>query len=269
MRAGGMKPGTGKDGAAGGALPDRDGQTAAQVSDALAIVAAAQRKGITLRLLGGVAIYLHSGPSHGLGPWRAFGDLDFIGRHADVKTINEVFAQLGYVGDQQVNTLHGRYRLLYSKPGTDQKIDVLLDVFQMCHRLALIGRLAVDSPTIPLADLLLTKLQIREFNRKDADDIAFLLHAHPIGDDDNEAVNGSYVASLCGQDWGLYRTTSDNLARLHDLDPPEPVSPATLQARVRALQERIEAAPKSAKWRLRAKIGTRYPWYEEVEEVER
>jgi hypothetical protein len=264
-----MKPGPEGDGDQRIIMPSHDSQTDALVSGALAIVAAARDSGIMLRLLGGVAIYLHSGPSHGLSPWRTFGDLDFIGRHADVEKINEVFTQLGYVADRQVNTLHGRYRLLFSRPETCQKIDVLLDVFQMCHRLSLIERLAIDSPTISPADLLLTKLQIRELNRKDADDIAFLLNAHPIGGEDNEAVNGDYVARLCSRDWGLFRTASDNLIRLLDLDPPEPVTRATLHSRVRALQERIEAAPKSAKWRLRAKVGTRYPWYEEVEELER
>jgi hypothetical protein len=264
-----MKPASGQNGDQRAATPDIGRETNALASDALALVTAAHGKGVTLRLLGGVAIYLHSGPSHGVSPWRSFGDIDLIGRHADVKRINEVFAERGYVADQQVNTLHGRYRLLFAKSGEGQKIDVLLDVFQMCHRLSLIERLASDSPTIPLADLLLTKLQIRELNRKDADDIAFLLSAHPVGDDDNEAVNGGYVAALCGQDWGLYRTASDNLAKLLDLDPPEPVNRATLHARVQTLQERIEGAPKSTRWRLRAKIGTRYPWYEEVEEVDR
>jgi len=243
--------------------------TDAQLSQALAIVDAAQRKGIVLRLLGGVAIYLHSGPRHGVAPWRVFGDLDFIGRHADVKKISEVFTELGYTADHEVNTLHGRYRLLFAKPPSGQRIDVLLDVFQMCHRLPLVKRLGVDSPTIPLADLLLTKLQIRELNRKDADDITFLLSAHPIADHDEEAVNGGYVAALCSQDWGLYRTTSDNLARLLDLEPSAAVDPTVLRSRVQALQQRIDAAPKSAKWRLRAKVGTRYPWYEEVEELDR
>jgi hypothetical protein len=243
--------------------------TPALVSDAMAIVAAAQSQGATLRLLGGLAIYLHSGPSHGVGPWRTYGDIDFIARYADVKVINSVFAQLGYASDEQINTLHGRYRLVFEKREDATKVDVLLDVFQMCHRISLVERLAIDSPTIPLADLLLTKLQIRELNRKDADDIAFLLNAHPVGEDDSESVNGRYIGALCGQDWGLHTTVSDNLAKLLDMDLPGPVDPVILQARVRELQERISAATKSTRWRLRAKVGRRYPWYEEVEEIDR
>jgi hypothetical protein len=31
----------------------------------------------------------------------------------------------------------------------------------------------------------------------------------------------------------------------------------------------MEAAPKSLAWKMRAKVGTRVRWYEEVEEVQR
>lgn len=244
-------------------------ETGALVAEALAIVGAAQRRDVQLRLIGGIAIYVHSGPSHGVGPWRTFGDIDFIGRHADVKSIKSTFEQIGYLADPQVNTLHGRYRLVFEKRDTARRIDVLLDVFQMCHRIPLIDRLGLDTPTVSLADLLLTKLQILELNRKDADDVAFLLAAHPVTGDDREAVNGEYVAALCARDWGLYRTVSGNITKLLDTAPPEAVNRATLQARLRELQERLAAAPKSRKWRLRAKIGDRYPWYEEVEDVER
>jgi hypothetical protein len=38
-------------------------------------------------------------------------------------------------------------------------------------------------------------------------------------------------------------------------------------AQVEALQEAIEAAPKSTRWKLRARVGERVPWYEQPEEV--
>jgi hypothetical protein len=202
--------------------------------------------------------------------WRRFADLDFIGRHVDVTGIKQVFAELGYVSDPQVNTLHGRYRLVYDHPVTSAKIDVMLDVFRMCHELPLVERLTVDNPTVPLADLLLTKLQIVELNKKDLEDVVILLGEHDIGDSDGEFVNAAYVASLCGKDWGLYRTVSGNLRRLlQDEDLPAETSPALVGARAQKLLDAIEAAPKTLKWTIRSKVGDRYPWYEEVEEVER
>jgi hypothetical protein len=44
---------------------------------------------------------------------------------------------------------------------------------------------------------------------------------------------------------------------------------ATVRERLRAMKDQIEATPKSTKWKLRARIGTRAPWYETVEEVDR
>src|SRR5579864_3878634 len=141
-----------------------------------AITDLAQRRGVTLRALGGAAIYLHAQHPH-LEPWREFQDLDFIGSFKEASGIKALFSDLGYTSDRELNTLHGRYRLIFERSSgeaTEDKVDVLLDVFQMCHRLPLLERLQADTPTIPLADLLLTKLQILKLNRKDADDVAVL-----------------------------------------------------------------------------------------------
>jgi hypothetical protein len=39
--------------------------------------------------------------------------------------------------------------------------------------------------------------------------------------------------------------------------------------RLATIQGAMEAAPKSLAWKMRAKVGTRVRWYEEVEEVQR
>jgi hypothetical protein len=38
-------------------------------------------------------------------------------------------------------------------------------------------------------------------------------------------------------------------------------------AQIDALAEAIDAAPKSTKWKLRARVGDRVAWYDEPEEV--
>ena len=57
----------------------------------------------------------------------------------------------------------------------------------MCHRLDLRSRLHIAGPALNPADLLLTKLQIVELNRKDAIDMIALLLAHPLGADGIDA----------------------------------------------------------------------------------
>ena len=51
-----------------------------------------------------------------------------------------------------------------------------------------------------------------------------------------------------------------------DLDVGRPIA-FDPGAQVKALREAIDAAPKSARWRLRARVGERVAWYAEPEEV--
>ena len=60
---------------------------------------------------------------------------------------------------------------------------------------------------MPLAELLLTKLQVVRTNRKDVIDICAILLDHDVGETDGETVNAAYIASLLAGDWGLWRTS--------------------------------------------------------------
>ena len=141
----------------------------------------------------------------------------------------------------------------------------------MCHEIPLGERLEVETGTVPLAELMLTKLQIIELNEKDIRDTVLLFHGHPIADRDDGAVNGARIAELCADDWGLWRTITANLERCrgHVDDYELPADDRErIESRFDELLERIEAEPKSRGWRLRAKVGERKRWYELPEEVE-
>ena len=56
----------------------------------------------------------------------------------------------------------------------------------MCHRIEFGDRLGKSTPTLPVADLLLSKLQIVKINKKDVLDALILLAEHPLGQDDGE-----------------------------------------------------------------------------------
>jgi hypothetical protein len=43
----------------------------------------------------------------------------------------------------------------------------------------------------------------------------------------------------------------------------------TIKRRLVTLQKAMDEAPKTMAWKMRAKVGTRVRWYEEVEEVQR
>jgi len=125
--------------------------------------------------------------------------------------------------------------------------------------------------TVPLAELLLTKLQVVELNEKDVRDALALLHDHPVGEEDGESVNGAHIAKLCASDWGLWRTLTANLEALEGhLGRYELAEEGKgrIKERVEALLGRIEEEPKGLGWKVRAKIGERKRWYNLPEEVE-
>jgi hypothetical protein len=127
--------------------------------------------------------------------------------------------------------------------------------------------------TIPVTELLLTKVQIIEFNRKDALDAASLLLNVETGEDDSK-INLKRIAELCGADWGLYKTTSINLKRVEEIIEGEPAGLAEsdrslIVKRIAEILSTFESMPKSLAWTMRNKVGTRVRWYEEVEEVAR
>jgi hypothetical protein len=129
------------------------------------------------------------------------------------------------------------------------------------------GRMDYGGPCLTPADLLLSKLQIYEINRKDLVDLVALLIDHPVADHDDEAINAAYVARLTADDWGLYRTLQLNTERLRDMVGEVPVDSTVVVQRLDELWRSIDAQPKSLRWKLRARVGDRMSWYELPEEV--
>ena len=224
------------------------------VAEGVSLVEAAQADGLMLRLLGGAAIVLHSGEQlH-----RPLGDLDAAVRRSDGRRLAKTLTSSGYEPEPRFNALHGDRRLIFYGP--KGKLDVFVEVFEMCHRIDLGPRLPLDSPTLPVSDLLLTKLQVVELNTKDADDVAVLLRHHELGQGDGDHVDLDYLAGLVSDDWGLWRTLTGTLQRLEELQPDVAVQ-------ARAVRAALDEAPKTRRFRLRAKVGERKRWYELPEEV--
>jgi hypothetical protein len=217
--------------------------------------------------VGGAAVNLHSRSAREAPLKRKYGDLDFVASSKQQASVQKLFESLGYQGDRRFNTLNGHQRLLYLDGVNGRQIDIFIDRMKMCHVIELADRLGGDDACLTPADLLLSKLQVFEVNMKDLVDSIALLLDHPIADHDDDAVNAAYLAQLLSQDWGLYRTLQLNTARVRDAAKELPVPADTVNQRLDQLWERVDAHPKSLKWRLRAKVGDRVSWYELPEEV--
>lgn len=241
------------------------------LDEAAALVASAAASRVEMRLLGGLAVRSRSASSR-RAPWaRACTDCDFFAR-AKQPAVEAVFAARGWKADAEFNLYNGDSRLSFRAPEGDKKADVFLNAFRMCHDIPLAARLAADELTLPLSDLLLTKLQVVQLNDKDFRDVACVLIDHEIGDHDGPTVNRSAFASSCSADWGLWRTVSGNLERFRAWLPSSGAASEEHEAalaRSLALSEALAAAPKSLAWKARSVIGDRMPWYQLPEEAER
>ncbi len=231
----------------------------------------ADARGVTLRLLGGVAI-LHQCPSATAGPLAraATPDVDLAGLKKETPGIKGVFESLGYTPNQNFNAIHGYKRLMYHGAGGDPKVDVFLDRFSMCHDLDLRPRLSLAPATLPLADLLFTKLQVVQINEKDIRDITALFLDHEVATTEGEGlIDGAYLAMLAAEDWGIYTTLTDNLGKVAEALPRLPLGSAewvTVEERISKLRGLLDSAPKRLAWRLRARVGRRVAWYEVPDE---
>jgi hypothetical protein len=228
---------------------------------------AARTVGLTLKLVGGVAIWVRC-PGARVPPLaRDYGDADFVGRSSERKAITDFMTGQGYQPDAMFNALHGATRLNYHDPARGRPVDVLLDRFVMAHELNLRTSLGSDELTLSLADLLLTKLQVVDLNRKDLQDILALLLDHGFEDSD---ISMARILDVTRKDWGfehtIHRTLATTRDRIGEFSLPA-ASEALILARVAELETALSAAPKTTAWKLRARIGERVRWYQEPEEA--
>ncbi len=249
---------------------ETSGIRADMVEEAVRIAERAESEGVALRLLGGVAVKVRA--EGGLHPAfeRGYADLDWIAPKGASSRAQKLFESVGYVPQTRFNALYGRERLLFFDEHNDRQVDVLIGKFRMSHEIPFGERMTMEPLTVPLAELLLTKLQVVELNEKDVRDALALLYHHPVGEGDGEEINAARVAELCASDWGLWRTLTANLEALgghlgrYELADGDK---ERIEGRVGALLDRIEEEPKGLGWKMRAKIGDRKRWYELPEEV--
>ena len=237
------------------------------IAEAERVAEAAKAQGVAVKLLGGAGIHLHSPSAHHAPLKRKYGDLDYVISSKNRKAALAFFPGIGYEANDRFNLMQGDRRLYFFDGSNGKQVDVFIDVIRMSHVIDLRGRLAHNGPCATPSDLLLSKLQIYEVNKKDLVDVTALILDHPIASNDDEAIDADYVARLACEDWGLCRTLQLNLDKLRHAVSELDVDQDVVNARLDQLWAAVEAGPKPLKWRMRAQVGDRMRWYELPEEV--
>jgi hypothetical protein len=236
------------------------------------LVAAANAEGVALRLLGALA-FAKRCPRHSYLQEtlkRMYTDIDFAAYGEQVKKVRALLSREGYLEDELMYVESEGSRMVLNHPGTDLHLDVFLDKLEFCHTIPWDGRLETNPSTIPLAEMLLQKMQIVQINEKDIIDTIMLLLEHPLTEDD-AGVNVALVARICAKDWGWWRTLTMNLGKVGQMAASYEALGGDEKRRVAeqvdAVLARIEREPKSFGWKMRARVGDRKKWYRDVGEL--
>jgi hypothetical protein len=228
---------------------------------------------MVLRLIGALAFRTHC-PEYGylqdtLG--RVFTDIDFASYKGYFKDILRLLTDLGYEEDKMVTRLFGEFRLLFHDPIYERHIDIFFDKLDFSHIIPLKNRLEAEKLTLPLAELLLEKMQIAQINEKDLIDTIMLLREHPLGQGDDETINLQVICGLLANDWGFWRTVTGNLKltleMMGNYSQLSEQDRHVVRSRIEELINHIDRTPKTARWKLRARVGERIKWYKDVEEL--
>jgi hypothetical protein len=243
------------------------------LSHGLQIINAAEQRGIHLRLFGSAAVLLRCGYRDRISLLytRVPRDLDFVCNQGGRKELGVLLAELGYECNRQLMIATEGRRWTLAAPGRPESIDVFFDEIEFCHRLNLRNRIAIDSETITLADLFLSKLQYVEPQEENVEDMVCLLKSHRLGQRDGEVINVERICEVLSSSWGYYHTAVINLdricRRLTTVSRPDGSTVATRE-KLLHLRQVVTNWPKGLLWKLRGVIGPRMKWYKEVESIE-
>jgi hypothetical protein len=250
-------------------------ETRAMLAQGADLYQQATEYGLTLRFLGSLAVQLTC------PRWRSLAgalgrrpsqDIDLVGLSREERRAGQYFAEAGYSLHPAVKHSRefGVKRLIFLPGSGGAKVDIFLDDLVMAHTVPLQGRLPEGGPTVAVVDLLLSKLQIHEMTRNDQIDLCILLAEHEPASRGGQ-LDDRYLAELLGRDWGFWYSAIGNLEGLVAALPGFAGLPADAAGligdRATALVQLLRDSPKSAKWRMRSRVGTKVRWYEDVQEV--
>lgn len=242
------------------------------VEEAVNIVEKAEASGIVMRLMGAIAFKIHCAKQSALYKkiGRALSDMDFVSYSRYQNSIRKLLNTLGYKERVPTMAIHlGARQIWLNKHGV--VIDIFFDRMRMCHDIDYRGRLEIDKPTVPLAELLLQKLQIVNFTEKDLKDCIVLILEHEMASGDNETINIKRIAELLSNDWGFYYTSTKNLEIIRKgVDKYDVLSEKEkeiIKKKIDILTEIIKKQPKTMKWKIRSILGTKVKWYRTVETI--
>jgi hypothetical protein len=239
------------------------------------LVAEAAKRHVHARLLGAIAFQVHCPKFNHMTVklHRVLSDIDLAAYNKERQPLEAMMRELNYFDQPMVTALFGNRRMIFDNKSNGMHVDIFFDKLEMNHDIPFSGRLELDALTIPLADLLLEKMQIVHLNEKDIVDTIMLLREHQVGNSAPETIDARYLSKLLANDWGFCYTVTTNLRkvqeRLGTYSELTEEDRSDVTGKIEKLVKVIDDEPKTMSWRLRARVGPRTKWYRDVEDVSR
>src|SRR4029077_2748772 len=98
---------------------------------------------------------------------REYKDIDLVTLKGRSREVSRFMESMGYASDKIFNATNGHRRLLFYDVPNQRQVDVFVGSFEMCHEIPVTERIELATHGIPLAELLMTKMQIVQMNAKD------------------------------------------------------------------------------------------------------
>jgi hypothetical protein len=243
------------------------------------LVDEATKRGIPIRLLGGVAIRFHclefiefAKKLVRLGEGQQeYTDLDYMSYSKYRDKMKDFFKEMGYEKRPTTMSTAATQRQIYFHPKGWFFVDVFFDkLLAANHPLDFRGRLDLDTPTVTPTDLLLEKIQIVFPGEKDVKDTVLLVVSHQISlQEEKNKINAKFISELLASDWGFWYTVTTNLNGLKqyilEVGSLSDDDRQDLSKKIDTLLEIIEKETKSTGWKMRSLVGAKKQWYKPVE----
>jgi len=242
------------------------------VAVALQLATQTRTEGISLRLFGSCAVYLKcTGGSDILEiNQREVKDIDAVVLRQCLPKLRQVLRKNGWHEEIELTGLSDGQRLRFLGEG-GTVLDVTVDQLRFCQTLRLENRLSLDWPTIPITDLLLSKLQISDVARNDFVDMASLLNSFEVTPSSESEISLARISQQCSASWRWYHATTLACARLIKISAHDvrlsPSQQALIEERAYKISTAIKFVSKSFTWKIRSLLGEFVPWQSPVESV--
>jgi hypothetical protein len=196
-------------------------------------------------------------------------DIDLVVRHSDLPTLLSFLKRAGWIEDEWLRANSGGSRARFSQPNLSMPIlDVWVGKLRMAQTLDIEESMDLCEVSLPITDLVLSKLQIHHLTSKDALDLLALLNAFEFSGDPCRRLDSERISSIVYNSWGWYHSIEQSARefvqfsqQMKSQSTIDELQSANISKVLDSILDVSASTPKTVLWYLRRLIGHKIQWY--------